>query len=270
MAGLRIGRKGPNSRRIGHRCASDWSCIYGRRRLRRLVNPAIFAVLALMVITVGLAGYGTGSSDAEAVNRAVAATLTALAPVSELEPIERATLTPAPEPTDTPEPTQTTPKATQTPVATSTATFTPASIASATPAPKVNANANLRAGPGTDYDLRSRAVAGQVIDIVSQDATGEWFQLATGHWILAKLVDNPPVKVSVAATIPARPTPTYTPSPTPTSIPIRAITPVPTPYSAPSVRTCCKICSKGKACGDSCIARNETCHKGVGCACNAP
>lgn len=31
---------------------------------------------------------------------------------------------------------------------------------------------------------------------------------------------------------------------------------------------CCKICRKGKACGDSCIARYKTCHKGPGCACN--
>ena len=32
---------------------------------------------------------------------------------------------------------------------------------------------------------------------------------------------------------------------------------------------CCKICRKGKACGDSCIAANKSCHKGKGCACNA-
>ena len=31
---------------------------------------------------------------------------------------------------------------------------------------------------------------------------------------------------------------------------------------------CCRICSTGKACGNSCIARSETCHKGKGCACN--
>jgi hypothetical protein len=32
---------------------------------------------------------------------------------------------------------------------------------------------------------------------------------------------------------------------------------------------CCKICSKGKACGNSCISRRYTCHKGRGCACNS-
>jgi hypothetical protein len=32
--------------------------------------------------------------------------------------------------------------------------------------------------------------------------------------------------------------------------------------------TCCKVCTVGKACGDSCIAANETCTKPSGCACN--
>ena len=31
---------------------------------------------------------------------------------------------------------------------------------------------------------------------------------------------------------------------------------------------CCKTCKKGKACGDSCIAKDATCKKGKGCACN--
>lgn len=34
------------------------------------------------------------------------------------------------------------------------------------------------------------------------------------------------------------------------------------------VAQCCKVCRKGKACGDTCIARNLTCHRGKGCACN--
>jgi hypothetical protein len=32
---------------------------------------------------------------------------------------------------------------------------------------------------------------------------------------------------------------------------------------------CCKICSKGKACGNTCIRRSYDCNKGRGCACNA-
>ena len=32
---------------------------------------------------------------------------------------------------------------------------------------------------------------------------------------------------------------------------------------------CCKHCSKGKACGDSCININYECHQPVGCACDS-
>ncbi len=45
--------------------------------------------------------------------------------------------------------------------------------------------------------------------------------------------------------------------------------PEPTYEPPQQVRSCCKICSKGKACGNSCISRSYTCHKGVGCACDA-
>jgi len=31
---------------------------------------------------------------------------------------------------------------------------------------------------------------------------------------------------------------------------------------------CCKICSKGKACGNTCIRQSYVCHKGRGCACD--
>ena len=33
-------------------------------------------------------------------------------------------------------------------------------------------------------------------------------------------------------------------------------------------RECCKVCHKGKACGDTCIPRDRQCHKPPGCACN--
>lgn len=31
---------------------------------------------------------------------------------------------------------------------------------------------------------------------------------------------------------------------------------------------CCKVCSAGKACGNTCIAEWMTCHVGPGCACD--
>ena len=32
---------------------------------------------------------------------------------------------------------------------------------------------------------------------------------------------------------------------------------------------CCKICRAGKPCGNTCIARDKTCHTSGGCACAA-
>ena len=31
---------------------------------------------------------------------------------------------------------------------------------------------------------------------------------------------------------------------------------------------CCKVCTKGKACGNSCIAKEKDCHQPPGCACD--
>lgn len=36
-----------------------------------------------------------------------------------------------------------------------------------------------------------------------------------------------------------------------------------------SAAPCCKVCQKGKACGDSCIAKDKDCTKPEGCACDA-
>ena len=33
-------------------------------------------------------------------------------------------------------------------------------------------------------------------------------------------------------------------------------------------QSCCKICKKGKACGNSCISKEYVCRKPPGCACN--
>ena len=35
-----------------------------------------------------------------------------------------------------------------------------------------------------------------------------------------------------------------------------------------TAQTCCKICHKGKACGNTCISRQDICHVGPGCACD--
>jgi hypothetical protein len=40
------------------------------------------------------------------------------------------------------------------------------------------------------------------------------------------------------------------------------------PAAQPAQQSCCKICTVGKACGNTCIAREKTCHVGPGCACD--
>ncbi len=53
------------------------------------------------------------------------------------------------------------------------------------------------------------------------------------------------------------------------STPVVEEKPTYTPPIYESTQTsCCKICSKGKACWDSCISRSYTCHKWPGCACD--
>jgi hypothetical protein len=32
-------------------------------------------------------------------------------------------------------------------------------------------------------------------------------------------------------------------------------------------RECCKVCKKGKPCGDTCIEKDDVCHVPPGCAC---
>jgi hypothetical protein len=32
---------------------------------------------------------------------------------------------------------------------------------------------------------------------------------------------------------------------------------------------CCRVCTSGKACGNTCIQETKACNKGKGCACNA-
>jgi hypothetical protein len=39
-------------------------------------------------------------------------------------------------------------------------------------------------------------------------------------------------------------------------------------HSTPTALACCKVCSAGKACGNTCISRDKTCHVGQGCACD--
>lgn len=38
--------------------------------------------------------------------------------------------------------------------------------------------------------------------------------------------------------------------------------------ASPTPAACCMVCTQGKACGNSCIARYKDCHQPPGCACD--
>lgn len=67
--------------------------------------------------------------------------------------------------------------------------------------PVAAADANLRAGPGTDYPIRGGVVAGDPLAVVATNANGDWLQLArpdgSRAWIAAFLVANAPADLPV-------------------------------------------------------------------------
>jgi uncharacterized protein YgiM (DUF1202 family) len=59
-------------------------------------------------------------------------------------------------------------------------------------------NANLRSGPGTDYEIVGGVVAGDPLEVVARNEAGDWYQLADGVWIFAELVGDAPEGLPVA------------------------------------------------------------------------
>ena len=62
-----------------------------------------------------------------------------------------------------------------------------------------NNNSNLRAGPGTGYAVVGSAPEGVALDIVAQNAQGDWYQLRNRSWIAGFLVDDAPVELPLAS-----------------------------------------------------------------------
>ena len=67
----------------------------------------------------------------------------------------------------------------------------------AAPAASVNAGANLRSGPSTDYPILGGIPAGQAVTITGISADGTWYQLSDGSWVFGQLVTNPPAGLPV-------------------------------------------------------------------------
>ena len=54
----------------------------------------------------------------------------------------------------------------------------------------MNADANLRSGPGTTFSRVGTAQVGEQVVIVGRNAEGDWYVLDSGAWIAAFLVNN--------------------------------------------------------------------------------
>ncbi len=57
--------------------------------------------------------------------------------------------------------------------------------------------ANLRTGPGVEFDRVDGVEEGEVLTIVAQDEGGDWLKLEDGSWIFAALVNNVPADLPV-------------------------------------------------------------------------
>ncbi|MCS6828738.1 MAG: SH3 domain-containing protein [Caldilinea sp.] len=103
---------------------------------------------------------------------------------------DRATPTPEPTPTPTLEPTPQVNLLQLLP----TPTPTPAGVEAV-----VLDTANLRAGPGTEFERVGSVRAGDTLRLVGRLADGSWYQLENGAWIAAFLVEAPVAELPVVA-----------------------------------------------------------------------
>ena len=75
---------------------------------------------------------------------------------------------------------------------TPTAAATPVPAATTTVSPTTTTDANLRAGPGTEFPIIGGTINGQALNIVGRNADGTWFRLDNTGWVFGELVANPP------------------------------------------------------------------------------
>jgi hypothetical protein len=98
----------------------------------------------------------------------------------------------------------------------------------APPPPSVLVNANLRAGPGTEFGIIGGTITGQTINIVGRNQAGDWFLLDNSGWVSASLVANPPDLATVPVVLPGQ-TPVTTTAPITAPVAVTATTPITTP-----------------------------------------
>ena len=102
----------------------------------------------------------------------------------------------------------------------------------------VTTDADLRAGPGTEFPIIGGTIAGQAINIVGRNADSTWFRLDNTGWVFGELVANAPAPETLpvvnADGTPVE-APVEAPATTPTSTPggsLGGLLPTPTPQPA--------------------------------------
>lgn len=218
-----------------------------RESTRRLARPIVIAMGSLALVT---SLYVTAMGPLR--SAAVGWSLSALVPPSLFAAPATLTPTPTRTPTVAPIPTRT---PTRTPTLTPTRTPTARRVINLPPSPRVrprpthtpvpprtstpilptgtvNTLANLRAGPGLNYDVVRQLARGHRVQPVFRTYDSLWLQLRNGHWIYAPLVDR-----VIAADLPLAPSVPPTPIPPPTATPRPVIaTPTWTPTATPRPR----------------------------------
>jgi hypothetical protein len=185
------------------------------------MNKGVSSLVGLLVaLNLALAGCGAPALDENALASRVAATIYArqtARPGGTGEPTPAARANPAPpSATRTPTPTPT-PRPPRTPTPTPSATPLPDAVVS-------SQAANLRAGPGTVYEVVGQARQGDELRIAGKSPDGGWLEVTlpdgTRGWMSASLLAvNLDLGQVAAAAIPPTPTPAETPTPTLTPVP---------------------------------------------------
>lgn len=80
-------------------------------------------------------------------------------------------------------------------------------------------NANLRAGPGTNYAIVGSVQRADQLDLVGRTGDGSWYQLRDGRWIAAFLVQQGDAPLPTVAPTVIAGLPTLAPTATPIALP---------------------------------------------------
>jgi uncharacterized protein YgiM (DUF1202 family) len=176
----------------------------------------------LATILVATISCGPMSIDKNALATQVAATVYAEQTAQAQAFTPTFTPTPTPSPTHSPTATPThIPTHTPSPTPTHTPTRTPKPTKTPTPMPDAVVStelANVRAGPGTVYDIVGQAKQHDVLQVTGRNSANDWLEVVLPNgkqgWISASLLQvNISLSQVILAVVPPTPTPVATPTP---------------------------------------------------------